>query len=464
MDGESEEAIGRARTATRLSWPEMGTEILVGSIQEGAFQNIETDRASDLYTMNVLLINDNSAHLNWGAQATPPALTQIIRDALPDCTIDVLSNEWLCRRYMRLKAPFPEWYLRRGRWLRLPFMTRFSSRATLYPEIADDCEFWADEWLAGRGGPPAREFLAVAEKADLIVYNGENSIYRNTPEGCRGIFLLWLAKTRLGKRSCIVNHTAHMNDVRPIMSGLARKVFPVLDLVAVREPCSFANLKALGIKNAELFPDAVFALNPGKSSRARADEWRTAHGLGDQSYFCLSTSALPVSMPRSLWDGEVTAMVRDLKETLGLQAVLVAKDPWCLPLAEVARRTDAVYFGPEHEFQDLWPLFEGASLLVTGHYHYAIFGAMVGCPFIPLSANNHKMQGLCKHLGWARSDPFDITSLRTCRGEIVEEAGRLLHDRSELSAELIEKVDLLRKDTDRLGEKIAHALYAGGKQ
>nr|MBC8453569.1 hypothetical protein [PVC group bacterium] len=149
--------------------------------------------------MNILLINDNSAHVNWGAQATPPALKQIIREAMPDSKITILSNEWLCRNYMRLRPPFPGMHVRRGRWLRLPFMARFSSRASFYPEIADECEYWADEWLAGRGGPPAEDFLALAKESDVIVYNGENSIYRNTPEGCRGIFLLWLAKTRLGK-------------------------------------------------------------------------------------------------------------------------------------------------------------------------------------------------------------------------------------------------------------------------
>ncbi|MBN1663696.1 MAG: polysaccharide pyruvyl transferase family protein [Deltaproteobacteria bacterium] len=409
--------------------------------------------------VRILLINDNSAHVNWGAQASPPALATMLAEGLPGCTITTLSHAWLVRpHYRRMRPLLGGRLIREEHWQRVrPFINRCSVPVPFYPEVADDFDYWADKWLAGRGGPQAQEFLALAGSSDLIIYNGENSIYRNTPEGCHGIFLLWLAKTRLGKPSCIVNHTAHLNDVRPIMSGMVKLAYPQLDLVAVRESCSLASLQALGIKNAELFPDVVFSLAPGEHARDRVDEWRRRCGLGDQTYFCLSASGLPVSMPRGAWDGEITALVRDLK-SLGLQAVLVAKDPWCLPLAEAAKRTDSLFFGPEHEFYDLWPLFQGASFLVTGHYHYAIFGAMVGCPFVPLSVNNHKMQGLCELLEWDRTVPFDATLLRSCRGEIVNEARWLWDERSKVSERLLKKAAALRDEARRLGPRIARTV------
>ena len=406
--------------------------------------------------LRVLLINDNSAHLNWGAQATPCALTGVLQRSLPGVEIVALPWDWLRRSYRRLRVSgIGEVVFRADSWRGVrPVLNRLSRSKDFYPGVADDFDFCADEWMAGRGGPQAVEFLELARGANVIVYNGENSIYLNTTEGCHGIFLLWLAKTRLDKPSCIVNHTAQLDDVRPIMSGMVKLVYPVLDLAAVREPCSLANLQALGITNAELFPDVVFAQDPGEFSRRTVEEWRLRHSLDDQKYFCVSASGLPVSMPRAGWDGEVTALVRDLKAG-GLQAVLVAKDPWCLPFAEVARRTDSLFFGPEHEFPDLWPLFQGASFLVTGHFHYVIFGAMVGCPFIPLSANNHKMRGVCEHLGWQRTAPFDATSLRSCRAEIVAEARRLRENRSELSAQLLETSATLRNEARRLGMRVA---------
>ena len=411
--------------------------------------------------MQILLINDNSAHINWGAQASPPSLTAILAQGLPGVAITALPYSWLTRRYRRLRIPGEPRLFRCGQFRGVrPILHRMSVPVHVFPDVADDFDYWADEWMGGRGGPQGEEFLSLAETADIVVYNGENSIYRNTFEGCNGIFLLWLTKTRLGKPSCIVNHTAQLNDVRPIMSGMVKLVYPELDLVAVREPCSLANLQELGISNAELFPDVVFAQRPCDFPTDRTKAWRAQRGLEDLSYFCLSASGLPVSEPRDDWDGEVAALVRDLK-TAGLQAVLVAKDPWCLHLEEIARRTDSLFFGPEHDFHDLWPLFEGASFLVTGHYHYVIFGSMVGCPFIPMSVNNHKMRGVCEHLSWHRTTPFDATFLRSCRKEIVNEAKRLRDGRSALSAQLKQAAAGLHGEALRLGSRVAEISHAG---
>jgi hypothetical protein len=404
----------------------------------------------------ILLINDNSAHLNWGAQATPRALRQVLERSLQDVEIRALTWDWLRRSFAELRIPgLRGTLIRSDGWTGIRrALSRVSRSKEYFPSVADDFDIFADEWSAGCGGPQGGEFLELARRADAIVYNGENSIYSNTSEGCHGLFLLWLAKTRLGKPSCIVNHTAQLDDVRPIMAGMVRLVYPALDLVAVREPCSLANLRALGITNVELFPDVAFAHEPREFSRERVDAWRLDHGLADQQYFCLSASGLPMSMPRGEWDGEIAALVRELKAT-GLEAVLVAKDPWCLPLGEVARRTSSVFFGPEHEFHDLWPLFEGASFLVSGHYHYVVFAAMVGCPFIPLSANNHKMRGVCEHLGWHRTTPFDATLLQSCRAEIVDEAQRLIEDRHKLGEQLVERARGLRAEAQRLGMRVA---------
>ena len=407
-------------------------------------------------SIKILLINDNSAHPNWGAQATPYALLRLLERGSPGAEIVTLSWDWLRRSYRRLRVPMMgRVVFRTDRWWGVrPVLNRLSEPEDHYPSVADDFDSFADEWMAGRGGEQGVEFLDLAGGADVVVYNGENSIYGNTIEGCHGLFLLWLAKTRLKKPSCIVNHTAQLDDFRPIMSGMVKLVYPVLDLAAVREPCSLANLEALGITNAELFPDVVFAQNPRERSARKVQEWLRQQRLASGAYFCLSASGLPVSMPRGAWDGEVSALVRVLKAS-GLQCVLVAKDPWCQPLVDVARRTDSLFFGPEHEFHDLWPLFEAASFIVTGHYHYVIFGAMVGCPFIPLSANNHKMRGVCEHLGWHRTVPFDATSLRSCQADIVDEARRLREDRPDLSKHLVERAAVLQGEARRLGLRIA---------
>ena len=47
-----------------------------------------------------------------------------------------------------------------------------------FPEVADQFETVADEWLSGGGGPGAPEFLGPSPDADLVVLNGEGSLYR----------------------------------------------------------------------------------------------------------------------------------------------------------------------------------------------------------------------------------------------------------------------------------------------
>jgi len=410
--------------------------------------------------MNILFLNDNSAHVNWGAQATPPSLIKILREAMPECQIKALSHKWLARRYQYKLHP-----LFSGRIIREPLccrvfrsiLLRSSKLFEFYPEIVDDFDFYCDKWISDQSGPHAKEFLDLAKNADLVIYNGENSIYRNTPEGCHGIFLLYLAKTRLRKTACIVNHTAHLNDVRPILAGMAQKVYPILDLVAVREKASLENLNQMHIGNVRLFPDVAFSQVPEDYSEDTVKIWLKQNGLQNQSYFCVSASGLPVSMPNGSYDGQMTELVKKLKET-GLQAVLVAKDPWCLPLEEVAKRTNSLFFGPNHEFYDLWPLFKNASFLVTGHYHYAIFATMMGCPFVPLSVNNHKMKGFCSMLEWHLVNPFDVTYLSSCTSNIFREVQYLLDNRVERSEFLFAQSRKFNRQTFELGTLVQQAV------
>lgn len=407
--------------------------------------------------MEILLINDNSDQPNWGAIATSYALKRLLEASLAASTsILTLSSSWLRKSYRQVRVPFGWGPVFRSSESSLSqlVLRRFSREVNPYPAVADDFDYCADEWLAGRGGQPAEEFLTLARRATSVVYNGENSIYRNTDEGCRSLFLLYLCRSRLGKPSCIVNHTAHLNDVKPVMRGMVELVYPLLDLVAVREPRSYENLRNLGLKKVQLFPDVVFSLEPEDTCQAGLDGWQQTVQLYATPYFCLSASGLPASVPREGWQGAVTSLVQALLRVLG-QGVLLAKDGSCHFLEEVARRTNCIYFGPEHDFRELWPLLSGAAVQITGHFHNLILGAMVGCPFVPLSANNHKMQGVCEHLKWHRTEPFDITFLKRETEGIVNEVKQLLAGRKNYSCHLLDRSQELRSEARELGRRIS---------
>lgn len=414
--------------------------------------------------MRILLLNDTRAHTNWGAQATPHALVKLLKAAATDVEVETIPHAWFRRQYARLNV-----LGRRGPLYRvgaIPHMNfilaRFSSPELFFPQVADDFDFVLGEWEEGRGGPPAADFLQKARQADIVVFNGENTNYWNMVEARQACFLLWLSKKLLGKPAAVVNVTAQLNSIKPVLKGMVRLVYPELDLVATREPESAKNFLELGVPDVVSSADVVFGLRPADYRTEGFAKWKASVGL-QRPYVCVSASGLPASEPRETWDGEVTALVRALQQVVP-NAVLVAKDGPHQFMREVAKRTGALFFGPEHEFPELWPLFREAEFLVTGHFHYAIFAAMVGCPFIPLSTNNHKMRGLCEQLEWVRVEPFDITSLRSCRDGISGMAQKLVTRRLELSEMLLERsLDLAQDVTRTIHRTVALADTKGGQ-
>jgi len=403
--------------------------------------------------VRILLLNDTSAHTNWGAQATPHALVKLLRAAAADVQVETIPHAWFRRQHARV-----HFLGQRGPLYRVGaiphanfILARFSRPEVFFPQVADDFDFVLGEWEKGRGGPPAADFLPKARQADIVVFNGENTNYRNMIEARRACFLLWLSKKLLGKPAAVVNVTAHLDLVKPILRGMVQLVYPELDLVATREPRSARNLLEVGVPDVVSSADVVFGLDPEDHPTGAFERWRTSVGL-EKPYFCLSASGLPVSKPRKTWDGEVSALVRALQKVVP-NAVLVAKDGPHMFMKEVARRTGALFFGPEHEFHELWPLFEEAEFLVTGHFHYAIFASMVGCPFVPLSTNNHKMSGLCEQLEWPVAEPFDITWLASTRAAICDAAKELATDRGKYSKRLEAKAETLRRDVGKMIEQ-----------
>jgi polysaccharide pyruvyl transferase WcaK-like protein len=414
----------------------------------------------------LLLLADNSDQNNWGAQATPYGIRRILGGVDPELEVDALAYRWLTQRERVFdRGPARGKVFREpGNRLLLWLSGPFSDTAQFFPQIADEFEYYADEWSSGRGGRMASEFTEALTRCDAVVYNAENAMYRNSPAGTRSLFLLWYAKTRLGKPSGIINQTAMMSHMPvPTMPGMVKLVYPVLDLVLAREPASWKDLREFGMRNARLVPDVVFYCDETDFEERRFGAWKASVGVKPQEYFCFGASSLPMDKPRKNDEGAVTGLVAELKRSSGQQCVLLAKDSHCQFLKEVASLTGSIFFGPEHSFQELWPLFRDASFLVSGHFHYIIMGAMVGCPYIPLSTNNHKTDGVNEHLNWHRRECFDATALRCCTPAIVTEAEMLLQNRDRLSAQLSVRSAELRREAAETGRAVSALTLESGK-
>ena len=103
--------------------------------------------------------------------------------------------------------------------------------------------------------------------ADLVLINGEGNIVNGTDKygkyrqgGLYILFITWLSKVKYNKKTLVVNHTVDPanNDALEIIKNL----YPLLDLVYVRETLSIKKLQEIGVNNALFVPDALFGYIP----------------------------------------------------------------------------------------------------------------------------------------------------------------------------------------------------------
>jgi polysaccharide pyruvyl transferase WcaK-like protein len=321
-----------------------------------------------------------------------------------------------------------------------------------YPLVADQFDAVADDWLCGRGGPDANAFLDRFRAADLVLLNGESSIYRDNASAVRELFLVWLAKERLGIPSVFVNGGVHLTDVVPVVPPMVRKTFPRLDAVAVREPRSLRNLRDnVPEVEARMFPDAAFAFAPDDAEEgdAIADIRRRLDGA---PYFCFVPGQMPMDHqgPSSALHQLITAL-----KGSRLRAVLICRDPTDAFLMRVANETDSLFVGSISDFREYMALTAGAEFVVSGRYHSTILSAIVGCPAVTFGSNNHKVHGACELLDDVLGAPYDATHLRPDLDHIVERTRDYAANRDQWREELKRICAQRRAEVDQLGELVS---------
>lgn len=412
----------------------------------------------------ILMLNDIRNEPNWGSQACTDALERILLDRVPDARIETLTHAWLFRQFRVSRPPFgARTYLVRPRHTRLTrrldsLLQRFSAPLSYVPRVSDEYEYRADQWLAGRGGPNADEYLAKLKACDAVVFNAEGSTYRNNHAAHLCLFMLWLAKTRFQIPSFFLNGIVHLTLVDAVLPGMVRKAFEVLDGVVVREPLSLRNIQehVPGVR-AQMAPDSVFYFPRPTGPTSSLD--RIKASLAGREYFCLSSSMLPVDYLGHPDSSAIVELIRALKEVVP-QCVCTAKDVGDRWLREAAARTGSLYFGPENDYWDLSTLFEGARFLVSGRYHNLIMATIAGCPSIALTSTSPKIQGLCELLEGQIGEAYDATSLKAHLPRLVEQARSYVAAGEAKRRALRDLADALRPRTAELGDVVARVLAA----
>lgn len=384
----------------------------------------------------VLIVNDCRDQDNFGAHALMDGLVGLLNAHAPAVQLSTIPSHWVLDMSFGMSS-----FVNGGKGMRQP--------AAVFPQLADQFERTARDWLEGRGGEGAADFLARLRAADLVVLNGEGSMYRTNLSAIRELFLAWFAKTQLGLPTLFVNGLVHLTLVMPILPAMVRKTFRTLDAVAVREPCSERNLKEFVPElRVYQFPDSAFFLEPAIARESRAT--RAVHEqLHGRPFFCFDPGAMPVdhSPPHR---SALYHLIRNLKQLVP-QAVLISSAPADNYIELIARETDSLYVNTFTRYREFMALVRDAQFVISGRYHNPILAAIVGCPSITLASTSHKVHGACETIGLIGS-PYDGTDLCSQLPAIEAHAAAYVARRAELGRELQARSSELRAQVSGLGE------------
>lgn len=395
----------------------------------------------------LLFLNDGTYCQNWGLQACTEGLTHIIAQDSSNADISFLDHAFMHRRYSFEPRFFG------GKKL-FAYNSRIARRYFpvfhVLPKVADEFEYIADLWLQGKGGQGADEFLAKARDADGILFNAEGSVYRDDNIGAlKGLFMLWVAKTKLGTKSLFLNGSVTLTRVDATLPAMVRKVFDVIDMAAVREPASYRNICEYYPEledKLSMVPDSTFAVDV--SNKPQED-----FIFRDPNYFALSLSMLPMDFSRTRHASSLVQLIEDLK-TLVPNVVLMGKDKEDQILADVARITGATFVGPSYDYQSVLNILSRARFLVSGRYHNAIFATKVGCPVIPLHTSSQKIYGLSLLFAGLMPEPIDPTDLWENGRHVLQHARTILEKGVSLRSAYKQRSLELREDALRLSRSI----------
>lgn len=394
---------------------------------------------SDPPGATVVLLNDTRDQRNYGANALVDGLLPILSQSMPNATILPIPSHWL-------RSPSDDLGDIDGRG------TTVRYRLATFPTVADQFEMVADEWMTGRGGPAAADFLNLFDRADMILLNGEGSIYRTNQTAIRELFLAWFAKARLGKPTVYLNGGVHLTDVVPILPAMVRKTFGSLDAVAVREPCSLRNLQEHAPDvEAHLFPDAAFSITANEA-RASASVESVLAQVGDAPYFCFDPGAMPMDARGG--KGSALFQLTTALQRIVPRAVFVASAPADRYIEEVAQATGALFTNAIADYREFMALVSGAQFLVSGRYHNVILAGIMGCPSIAFASTTHKVHGACEMLDGVVGTPYDGTYLRPDLEAITQRARAYVDDRATLGIRLRDVCERRRFEVAGLGELV----------
>jgi polysaccharide pyruvyl transferase WcaK-like protein len=314
----------------------------------------------------ILFINDTSDDNNIGCKATSNALFELISERLPNYEInDVIKL----------------------------FHTERCGIANYIPNNINEFDMACKNWLDSTNNEEINFEMQKLRRCDLVIINGEGSIYKDVLKCRYQLFVAYLAKTYLNKKVYMVNHTAELSLVK----SMAQKVYSLFDGIVAREPITQRQIFDLGIQDVVLAPDAVF-----KYSLPNCNIEKSIFGFDPNKKFLIIGGTSLNHPVYEKWYGgwnrdSFKRMIMNVRESTGVQILLadVGGDDFLRNYDII----DGVFYS-KFTFWEYMILCSKALLHISGRHHATCLAAISGCPLIGISANTHKMNGDFELLDW----------------------------------------------------------------
>ena len=423
--------------------------------------------------MNVFFVNDTTTSSNWGCRGTTRALRRMVDDAGGDIAhtlqLERMDDPRRLGEAVTEPGAFPARLSKfafqqadvRPKALRalraLPSSDRrgaykrYKSLVGRWDELPVTFEEYPDAADAVERGDRFEFERDAIEACDVVLINGEGSIYDRQRKGRMMFFLAYLATQRYDTPCLLVNHTADLHD--PVMRELAENVYPMLEDVVFREPYSARAAEPFlsGSVEDAMGADAAFTYDPVADREQWAsvvgregyfDVWPdSASGFDPgEPYVCVGGSSIFNRPDRPAYDPEPA--FEELCARLEAEIAPVVLTASCSSDAElfrpIAERHGYPLIGPHTPVRQAIDVLSQAELYISGRWHPSIYALVGGTPIVTLTANTHKTMGLIEQVG-LDAPTFDALELHEHVESIIELAGSYAEDGEDRREELAER-------------------------
>jgi polysaccharide pyruvyl transferase WcaK-like protein len=307
--------------------------------------------------------------INWGGQATSNGIKKLVQKSYPNAEFVPLTLPSFPMNKIKLMRKY--WEKKLGKAI-----------------LADD-EIQVNYYLT-----KLNIDQSLFDSYDTVCFNGEGAIHAKSGHLIRLMGMLYMFKKR-GAFVSALNQTVDLGD-NQFIKDVVKKVYSMVDYLAVREPVSQRELNALDLYP-EVVADAAYAL--GKFSDEKINSLISDLNLPDK--FIAITGSSYLSR-----DKKSLQLMRNLID----QIRLYYKD---IPLYFLANTKTDIYLAKrlQNEFQyqifaspqkhdKAMAVIAKSYMIIGGRQHPNIFAAIHQVPFVPLQGNTHKMEGVVELLNY----------------------------------------------------------------